>query len=68
MKYIALIAVILALSGCGNWVSSKDIKKAQELCEGNGGIKHLSIFLADDVVCVNGTKFVRSRWMHQKNK
>ena len=56
------------VTGCGNWVDTGDIEKALKLCEGNGGLRHLSIFASDTAVCNNGAEFERNEWMVEKGK
>ena len=63
LKTFTLVAgMMLALSGCGNFVSAKSIENAVALCKDNGGINHLSIFRDDNVVCNNGAIFLRDDW------
>lgn len=60
----SMLSVLLAvLTGCGNWITEANIKKAEELCKENGGIKHLSIFIVDKAVCKNDAIFHGQAWI-----
>ncbi len=62
LTLLIAICLIGGLVGCGNWIKEESIQRAYNLCENNGGIKHLQIFYDDTLVCKNGAEFERNAW------
>jgi len=60
---VVALTLLLSVTGCGNFVNEPSIKKAMDLCASNGGLNHLSIFVADKAVCNNGAIYHRGNWM-----
>lgn len=58
MNKSILLAAALLLSGCGV-IYPDGISEAEKLCENNGGISHIQVWIAvyPDVYCNNGAVF-----------
>lgn len=57
MKFYSIlipILILIFLSGCG--VRPDDYKKAEKVCEPNGGLKAFTVFPFRQIVCNNGLK------------
>lgn len=62
MKFILItITIIIMMSGCTRYITTKSIKTCQESCKLNGGLKSMHSFLSGwtrlQCYCMNGASF-----------
>ena len=55
-KLTTLILILILISAFGCGVRPDDYKKAEKVCEPNGGLKAFTVFPFRQIVCNNGLK------------